>query len=252
MTIAFINTRPSEHTTLTLDGINVIDLPLLELSEFEHDKLTPSDHQAMQDFLDGAFKVVVVVSIKAAQCAIKFLQKNHIHYANQLSTLPIFVAVGTATQNALAAFGFKALVPDIMNNEGMLAMPVMAALQAGDKVLIWRGVGGRRLLHNTLAARQVKVCAIEWYQRYANPQSLTMYRTIDTQDDTPTFVLISSQLSLQTWAKLPHHRPFIYMTLGDRLTQLTQKQYPNASVIKLDTLESQHIQQTILHHLESL
>ena len=61
---------------------------------------------------------------------------------------PILVAVGHATadvlqQQGLQQQGYTIQIPTTHNNEGMLAMPCIAMLQAGQRVLICRGVGGR-------------------------------------------------------------------------------------------------------------
>lgn len=244
-----IHTRPKPPKSLVLDGVDVIDLPLLSLHPFTIDKLTNHDKQAMLDFMAGAFDVVVVVSAEAVYGAMRFLQTHNIKHANQLCYQhpPIFVAVGQATKDTLARFGFCAITPKLMSNEGMLAMPEIAKLSNEHRVLIWRGVDGRRLLHNTLVSRGVDVKAIAWYERQVSDDLLNQYQQIITPlaQTHPIFVLITSQLSLQAWTTLPHQHDFIYLPLGDRLYHLTQEQFPNAHITKLDTLEPEHIHQAI-------
>ncbi len=76
------------------------------------------------------------------------------------------LAPGPGTAAALAAVG----IPDVripvtsMDSEGLLALPELANV-AGSRIVIFRGAGGRELLHSTLAARGAHVEQIECYQR---------------------------------------------------------------------------------------
>lgn len=91
------------------------------------------------------------------------------------------IAVGEATaqvlrQARLSTASYEVLQPTIANNEGMLAMPEIEQLQAGDKLLIWRGLGGRRLLVDTLQARGVHIDSIAWYERTLPNDALSNYQ----------------------------------------------------------------------------
>lgn len=241
-----INTRPQSAKPLAFDDIVVLDLPLLELHAFDDNELGKHEIQAMTEFIAGGFDMVLAVSKQAVQGATQYLSKHGISHASKLKHLPTFVAVGDATKAALMQFGFSAITPDVMSNEGMLAMPQIQALSKHHRLLIWRGVGGRRLLHNTLNARGVEVCAIEWYQRQIISELSKQFAVLaDKLPSTPVFVLISSQLSLQAWASLPHRHTYHYLALGERLYKLTQARYPNAAISQLDTLNADHIHQAI-------
>ena len=54
-------------------------------------------------------------------------------------------------------------------------MPEIDSLQAGDKLLVWRGLGGRRLLVNTLQARGVHIDSIAWYERIMPHEACRQY-----------------------------------------------------------------------------
>ena len=91
------------------------------------------------------------------------------------------IAVGEATaqvlrQAQLSTASYQVLQPTIANNEGMLAMPEIEQLQVGDKLLIWRGLGGRRLLVDTLQARGVHIDSIAWYERTLPDDALSNYQ----------------------------------------------------------------------------
>ncbi len=75
-------------------------------------------------------------------------------------------AVGAASAAALRAAGFgDVLVPDTrFDSEGLLALPELNAV-AGRRVVIFRGEEGRRLLAQTLAAREAQVHEVVCYRR---------------------------------------------------------------------------------------
>jgi uroporphyrinogen-III synthase len=92
-----------------------------------------------------------------------------------------FAAIGPVTANELEQFGVQAvLIPSSQaeqsnenkarfDSESLLAMPQMHAMQ-GKKVMIFRGVGGREVLAETLKTRGGQVIFAECYQR-VNPQT---------------------------------------------------------------------------------
>lgn len=73
--------------------------------------------------------------------------------------------VGTATARALLAAGIDATAPDaVMDSEALLALPELQAVD-GERILIVRGVGGRSLMAEVLAARGARVDYAEVYRR---------------------------------------------------------------------------------------
>ena len=75
-------------------------------------------------------------------------------------------APGPGTAAALAAVGItNARMPaTTMDSEGLLALPELADV-AGRRIVIFRGSGGRELLHTVLEARGAQVEQIECYRR---------------------------------------------------------------------------------------
>jgi uroporphyrinogen-III synthase len=74
-------------------------------------------------------------------------------------------AVGPGTARALAAHGVEAVItPDGQDSEALLALPQLQDV-AGRSVVIVRGLGGRPLLAETLAARGARVHFMECYRR---------------------------------------------------------------------------------------
>ena len=82
-----------------------------------------------------------------------------------------FAAIGPVTAKELQGFGVtNVLVPnDRFDSESLLALPEMTNVK-GKNVMIFRGVGGREVLAETLKARGAQVTFAECYQRI-NPQT---------------------------------------------------------------------------------
>lgn len=76
-------------------------------------------------------------------------------------------AVGSGTARALSAHGVKRVItPDGQDSEALLALAPLQDVD-GKRVVIVRGVGGRALLGDTLAARGADVHFMECYRRLA-------------------------------------------------------------------------------------
>ena len=183
-----INTRPIERAAplsaaLAASNHSVVELPLLTLQPRQashHDELL------MQQWLRGEYAVTVVVSPTAAAMAIAYWQQAQpqIDLGGKVTDRGIgailqpshIIAVGDATAAVLRQHGLRVEQPLIANNEGMLQMPLIAELEASDQVLMWRGLGGRRLLVDTLRERGIQVDSIAWYERVWPPASALLYQ----------------------------------------------------------------------------
>ena len=183
-----INTRPIERAAplsaaLAASNHSVVELPLLTLQPRQashHDELL------MQQWLRGDYAVTVVVSPTAAAMAIAYWQQAQpqIDLGVKVTDRGIgailqpshIIAVGDATAAVLRQHGLRVEQPLIANNEGMLQMPLIAELEASDQVLMWRGLGGRRLLVDTLRERGIQVDSIAWYERVWPPASALLYQ----------------------------------------------------------------------------
>lgn len=192
-----INTRPVERSAPLTDyleaaGLSVVEIPMLAL---QSRPTTSDDMTLMRQWLEGDYKALVIVSPTAAASGLAVWQALEREHQDQdqdqqsldndesvngqaktdtaltdLSAPSQLIAVGEATASVLndaqpPVLGHHVKQPSIANNEGMLAMPEIESLTAGDKVLIWRGLGGRRLLVDALQARGIHVDSIVWYER---------------------------------------------------------------------------------------
>ncbi len=290
-----INTRPFERAApltqyLQRAGFTVVDIPMLTL---QTRRVTDNDRQLMRRWLDDEYRALVIVSPTAAALGIKVWQDisetRDSKDVNSLASINIapspLIAVGSATAavfyDELPSIADKILQPIVANNEGMLAMPEIDGLQAGDKLLIWRGLGGRRLLVDTLQARGVHVDTIAWYERIMPADAQRQYhewqRNYSQLPTVKPIVIVSSGTAFEHWAhivnseadvdvssqlgtidshvtsKASHTRlqlsDFTYVALGARLADmLSNQQLP---YLQVEDLAPQTIASAISTHLTS-
>ncbi|MBP2279563.1 uroporphyrinogen-III synthase [Psychrobacter sp. PL19] len=146
----------------------------------------------------------------------------------EISSAPShLIAVGEATaavlhKARLQAANYQVLQPTIANNEGMLVMPEIESLQTGDKLLVWRGLGGRRLLADTLQARGVHIDSIAWYERVMPADAKAHYeywlqsfsrqqaaQGIVLSSQTKPIVIISSGTAFEYWVTIVGQVPAV-------------------------------------------
>ena len=195
-----INTRPIARAApltnhLQAVGFTVVEIPMLTL---QPRPTTDDDLALMRAWLAGEYKALVIISPTAATSGLNVWQSLvHSEHDDSGDAQPDnkpeniasaalvapsqIIAVGQATAAALTqanidAVNYQVRQPEVANNEGMLAMPEIERLQAGDKLLIWRGLGGRRLLVDTLQARGVHIDSIAWYERSMPTEAMTQYQ----------------------------------------------------------------------------
>ena len=230
-----INTRPIERAApltqcLQAAGLSVVEMPMLTLQACA---ATDKDRKMMRQWLAGDYQALVIVSPTAAASGLAMWQKlvdDHQKQDNVAEPIELaltaidapshLIAVGDATaavlKNAkLPVSNYQVRQPTIANNEGMLAMPEIKNLQAGDKLLIWRGLGGRRLLVDTLQARGVHIDSIAWYERIMPDDAQRQYvqwlqdfnaqnasQAIAPADRVKPIVVISSGTAFEHWASI--------------------------------------------------
>ena len=284
LTQVVINTRPVERAAALTDhlqaaGLTVVEIPMLTL---QPRPTIEQDMTLMRQWLAGDYKALVIVSPTAAASGLAVWQalederqaQNHDNdndnnnerkdiAINALQAPSYLIAVGEATASVLnnakiEASNYQVLQPHIANNEGMLAMPEIERLQAGDKLLVWRGLGGRRLLVDTLLARGVHIDSIAWYERIMPVDAMAQYEQWlqgvlarngmqDTSASQPKpIVVVSSGTAFEHWesivqavaekalkqhtarenpAILPYKlSDFSYVVLGERLANMVAEQ----------------------------
>jgi len=132
-------------------GGTAFEFPALEIEAVPLDELTGALAQV------ATADIVIFISPNAAQFGMAAIH-----------TLPAAIqifAVGPGTTRALQAHGLGNIItPDGQDSEALLALSQLQQV-AGKRVVIVRGVGGRALLADTLAARGAQVHFMECYRR---------------------------------------------------------------------------------------
>ncbi|WFF38622.1 uroporphyrinogen-III synthase [Moraxella nasibovis] len=232
-----INTRPTHRSDAirAMRGVAVVDLPLLEINDLPIDTC---DAEKLRAWQAGNYHALIITSVESAKRALAYLAHLNGKKTHTKPDTPM-IAVGDATAKCLINAGFTPILPDTANNEGMLKLPQIRSLGTGSRVLIWRGVGGRKLLHDTLNARGVQIDVIRWYERVCPADLPADYAQIlpilNSQADTPIYVLVSSQMAFEHWQSLPNSAELLarcrYLTLGERLYSIVKDSKQHATLI---------------------
>ncbi|CAK0757840.1 Uroporphyrinogen-III synthase [Gammaproteobacteria bacterium] len=152
-------TRPA-HQAATLcrlleeQGALPLPFPVLEITD-------PEDTAALRAMPLREYHLAVFVSPNAVNRA-----KDWIEAAGGLPPGMTIAAVGQGTARELARLGWPTdLVPEgRFDSEALLALPRLAEMK-GQRVIIFRGVGGRELLADELTRRSAIVAYAEVYRR---------------------------------------------------------------------------------------
>lgn len=213
---------------MAIFGMGVVELPLLEIQKKQ---LATHERLCQKTLLSGDYGVLMVVSITAAQYALADMtddDKKTLAHMSQ-DTLKV-VCVGQATAQVLQKAGFLVAIPSDFGydetNEGMLKMAMIDTLST-EQVLIWKGVGGRTLLSDTLKKRGVQVDFVDWYERIAPHSLIDRIGRLRSVFCSNTVMLITSQAAFMNWKKAAMQvgvslQSICYLALGDRLTQLVK------------------------------
>lgn len=249
----FINTRPETRAKNLTDflqsqGINVLNLPLLELvscdlSEQEKSHLTQIN----------AYQTLIFISETAVTYFFDFIKNYQISLHPNLT----FIAVGQKTAHVFNQFWQKnyPTPPNLLtpsdfhlseNNEGLLQLSIIQSLKKGEKVLLLKGKDGRELLKNTLLAKDVIVDNVDFYQRVFPPSSVQIFQDFcqslfyHQAFSTQKIVLITSLTAWENWQHLiqliqPQFNPneFEYIVLQQRIADSMAKRIGQKSVIKV-------------------
>lgn len=194
-----LTTRPAAMqgaltSALKKRGFTPIPLPLLEIIPEELEN--PSTPGLQSKLLDlDLYQHVIVVSRNAASIAIDLLDQLW-------PQLPIGVqwhAIGKGTAEELASYEIHANTNEGLDSEALLTLPAFAQ-PSGERILIFKGVGGRTLLEETLVERGAKVETISLYQRQM--PEYTDAELSECFKQAPGAILISSGEALEHLAKL--------------------------------------------------
>ncbi len=153
-------TRPAEQgqklaQQLRNFGLNSTCQPLFDYTA--KDSAAVIKTHLANHFSPKAEPILIFISVAAVTFANKTSPLTHWSHSK-------VIAVGTATQAALATLNIQAICPEQHTSEGVLALPELNTRHL-PPIIIVRGNGGREHLAQTLSKRGAKVSYIESYQR---------------------------------------------------------------------------------------
>ena len=134
--------------------------------------------------------------VDAADMAI-FISANAVEYGLQYAAVsrgtPV-AAIGAATATALEQAGYHNIIVPLQgaDSEALLATPALRDV-AGKRIAIFRGVGGRETLRDTLRQRGAKVEYIECYTRRRPDVAADVVSSLLARDDIAAIQALSRE-----------------------------------------------------------
>lgn len=191
-------TRPAEQAQSLCDAVEshggvAIRFPLIAVSALQ-------DYQAFDQQITRLQHTdwAIFISTNAVDFAmprvLKNLEKNPSKNHGALPENLRFAAIGHQTAGALGKYGVhKVLIPQgRYDSETLLALPEMQDV-AGKTFAIFRGVGGRELMAETLKARGASVYFAESYQRVNPQQNTALLKTQWLKNQLDAVIVTSSE-----------------------------------------------------------
>lgn len=219
-----IITRPSAQAQpwaaqLHTQGFACVQLPLLELVALHGEEEARRIQNKVMDF--DLYQKAIFVSRNAVHYGLEWLER----YWPQLPMGIEYFAVGATTARELAAYGLR--VTDLaqaesgsMTSETLLQAPGLQQVD-GERIIIFRGQGGRGYMGDELRARGAWVDYCELYRRQLPPLAATQWQQLladqhSWQAHTQVIALHSGE-SLKHLAQLLAQAEFV--TWRERLLQ---------------------------------
>ncbi|QQD25346.1 uroporphyrinogen-III synthase [Venatoribacter cucullus] len=201
---AVIVTRPAEQAgpllqALQQRGYATRHLPLMDIVPLaDDDAAATSGLRARLMNLDE-YRAVIVISVNAATIGLEWLDR----YWPQPPLGIEFYAVGPSTAEVLEQARLTVHCPaERFDSEGILALPgLQPEVIAGQKVLLWRGIGGREKLASVLRERGAQVDYAELYERREQHYSADQWQA--ALQDKPLLMLSSTQALDIVCAQVP-------------------------------------------------
>jgi len=186
-------TRPADQAQklsklITENGGTPVLFPLIEITPLE-------DYGVFEQKLSELteYDWAIFISSNAVQHGMPRLLKHFGHIPENLK----FATIGPVTASELTKFGVKdVLTPqDRFDSESLLRLSTMQSVK-NQRIMIFRGVGGREILADTLKARGALVDFAECYQRI-NPQMDTNLLTTLWQNKQLHAVVVTSSEAMR-------------------------------------------------------
>ena len=164
-------------------GGEALSFPLIEIAAL-------NDYRAFEDCISqlNQYDWAIFISSNAVQNGMPFVSKL------KLPPSLKFAAIGPSTAAELASFGIQqTLMPKgRFDSESLLALPEMQGVK-NQKVMIFRGIGGREVLADTLKSRGAEVNFAECYQRINPQKDISALTTLHQKEALDAIVVTSSE-----------------------------------------------------------
>ncbi len=187
--VTVVVTRPEHQAqnliqSLQRKGARVVRLPLLAIEPI-------GDSPSLNHIIDRLdyYHLAIFISANAVEHGFSAIQSRR-----SLPQNLKIAAVGKATARSLTDHGHPAdiLPVEQFNSEALLALDVLKNI-AGQRVVIFRGQGGRELLAETLRERGAQVDYAECYRRIAPSTDGTEFFTLARNGDVDVVVVTSNE-----------------------------------------------------------
>jgi uroporphyrinogen-III synthase len=143
-----------------------------------------------------------------------FLSANAVHcffaINEATTTTKTIIAIGPATQQALAKLGFHAIIPDIFSSEGILEIPILQHISQ-QSIAIISGENTKPILAPALIARGARVTPVICYARCAMMHHMEVAFPVLQKNKIATVICTSNE-SLSQLMRLfedPKHRAWL-------------------------------------------
>jgi len=198
-------TRPQRQAEawaaqLSRMGARTTVIPLLEIVPVSDERQIQAIKNLILDF--DLYRKAIFVSQNAVEQGFEWLE----NYWPQLPMGVEFFAVGDTTARQLQARGVR--VTDLaqsqtgaMTSETLLESPALQSV-AGEKIIIFRGVGGRPHIGETLRARGAQVDYCELYERLLPAQSPMAFEHLLVSRPEPNVMVLHSGEALENLHKI--------------------------------------------------
>lgn len=207
-----IITRPlaqakSWRVELNRHGVAAECVPAMSIEAVQSDEEKQAVKNLILDF--DNFQQAIFVSQNAVRYGLEWLDR----YWPQLPEGIDYYAVGASTAQLLEADGIEVQAADkAMNSEALLQL-LDGKVQARDKVIIFRGCGGRPYLGDVLEERGAQVSYAELYHRILPEKSVLELAALNlgegdilsvhSGESLQNLLQLLQSAKVKCWAKLP-------------------------------------------------
>lgn len=157
--LCLLNTRPAAQASMltqaiTAEGGRCIEFPVLDIEAL------PDNWVSKLPALNTVSQAIFI-SANAVHYCFNALDKAGLHWPEQIE----IIAIGTATAQSLNdRKQLKSRVPVLSNSESLVNIPELLSASEGN-ILLFKGIGGRTLIADTLRARGLNLTCIDVYRR---------------------------------------------------------------------------------------